>query len=47
MEEGRVVPELQSLRDQLQQREEERKAIETQLSEAKSTVTKLQDEGSC
>lgn len=47
MEESSVLSELQNLREQLEKSEEERKAIETQLSEANSTVTQLQEEGTC
>lgn len=46
VEESGVLSELQNLREQLEKREEERKALETQLSEANSTVTELQEEGS-
>jgi len=42
-----VLSELQKLREQLEKSEEERKALETQLREANSTVTQLQEEGSC
>ncbi|XP_078132356.1 shootin-1 isoform X2 [Sander vitreus] len=44
VEESGVLSELQNLREQLEKREEERKALETQLSEANSTVTELQEE---
>lgn len=47
VEESGVLSELQNLREQLEKSEKERKSIETQLSEANSTVTKLQEEGSC
>lgn len=46
VEEPSILSELQNLREQLEKSEEERKSIETQLSEANSTVTKLQEEGS-
>lgn len=42
-----VLSELQSLREQLEKSEEERKALETQLCEANGTVTQLQEEGKC
>lgn len=47
MAEPGLLSELQSLREQLQKSEAERKSTETQLSEANSAVTKLQEEGSC
>lgn len=46
VEESSVLSELQKLREQLGKSEEERKAVETQLSEANSVVTQLQEEGS-
>lgn len=42
-----VLSELQRLREQLEKSEMERKALESQLCEANSTVTQLQEEGSC
>lgn len=44
-EESSVLSELQNVREQLEKSEEERKALETQLSEANGTVTQLQEEG--
>lgn len=46
MEESSVLSELQNLREQLEKNEVDREALETQLSEANSTVTQLQEEGS-
>lgn len=46
-EESGVLSELQRLREQLEKSEMERKALESQLCEANSTVTQLQEEGSC
>lgn len=45
MKDSGVLSELQCLKEQLEKSEEERMAIETQLSAANSTVTQLQDEG--
>lgn len=47
MEESSLLSELQNLKEQLDRSEEERKALETQLSEANSTSTQLQEKGSC
>ncbi|XP_054457214.1 LOW QUALITY PROTEIN: shootin-1 [Anoplopoma fimbria] len=44
VEESAVLPELQNLREQLEKSEEERKALETQLSEANGSVTQLREE---
>lgn len=46
-EESGVLSELQSLREQLEKSDGEKKALETQLSEANSSVTQLQQQGSC
>lgn len=46
-DESTVLSELQSLKEQLEKSEEDKKALETQLSEANSSVTQLQEEGSC
>lgn len=46
-EESRVLSELQNLKEQLEKSEEERTALETQLSEANGTVAQLQEEGTC
>lgn len=45
-EESSVLSELQSLKDQLETSEKERKLLESQLSEANDTVAQLQGEGS-
>lgn len=47
LKESGVRSELQNLREQLEKSEEERKAIEAQLSEANGSVTQLQEEGKC
>lgn len=47
VEESSLLPELQNLKEQLEKSEEERKALETQLSGANSAVAQLQEEGSC
>ncbi|KAK1890047.1 Shootin-1 [Dissostichus eleginoides] len=44
VDESSIVSELQNLRAELESSEEERKTLETQLSEANSTVTQLQEE---
>uniref|UniRef100_A0A3Q3JQY0 Uncharacterized protein n=1 Tax=Monopterus albus TaxID=43700 RepID=A0A3Q3JQY0_MONAL len=44
VEECTVLSELQNLKNQLEKSEEERKALETQLSDANGTVTRLQEE---
>ena len=46
-EDGGVLSELQKLREQLGESEEKRKAAETQLSEAKSSVIQFQERGTC
>ncbi|KAL3046260.1 hypothetical protein OYC64_004299 [Pagothenia borchgrevinki] len=43
-DESSIVSELQNLRAELESSEEERKTLETQLSEANCTVTQLQEE---
>uniref|UniRef100_I3K575 Shootin 2 n=1 Tax=Oreochromis niloticus TaxID=8128 RepID=I3K575_ORENI len=45
VEESSALSELQNLREQLEKSEEERKTLETQLSDANSLVTQLQEEG--
>lgn len=45
VEESSALSELQNLREQLEKSEEERKTLETQLSDANSLVTRLQEEG--
>ncbi len=47
VEESSILSELQNLKEQLEKSKEEKNAFETQLSEAKGTVTQLQEEGSC
>ncbi|XP_006805590.1 shootin-1 [Neolamprologus brichardi] len=44
VEESSALSELQNLREQLEKSEEERKTLETQLSDANSLVTQLQEE---
>lgn len=41
-----VISEVQSLKEQLERSLQERKALETQLSEASGSVTQLQEQGS-
>lgn len=45
VEESSLVSELQNMREQLTKSETERKLLETQLSEANSSVAQLQVEG--
>lgn len=45
VEESSLVSELQNMREQLMKSETERKLLETQLSEANSSVAQLQGEG--
>lgn len=44
-EESSVLSDLQSLKAQLEKSEGGRKLLETQLSEANSTITRMQQEG--
>lgn len=41
------LSELQNLKEQLEKSEEERKALESQLSQTNAAVTQFQEKGSC